>query len=131
MEDIKVALVTGAASGMGRISVRRLTDAGIRVAALDVNEAGLEEVRQSSNLVKTFACNIASSEEVINAVEEVQAELGPIDRLTHAGAIMPLNPISKMSAADINNMMRINYEGTVNMVKAVLPSMEKIGRAHV
>ena len=124
MEGIKVALVTGAASGMGRISVRRLTDAGIQVAALDVNEDGLEEVRQSSNLVQTFACNIASNSEVVNTVKEVQSQLGPIDRLTHAGAIMPLNPVSKMSAEDINNMMRINYEGTVNMVKAVLPEME-------
>ena len=115
MEGIKVALVTGAASGMGRISVRRLTDAGIQVAALDVNEEGLEEVRQSSNLVQTFACNIASNSEVVNTVKEVQSLLGPIDRLTHAGAIMPLNPVSKMSAEDINNMMRINYEGTVNM----------------
>ena len=54
MTDIKVALVTGAASGMGRISAKRLAADGIRVAAVDVNEDGLNDLKQESNNISIF-----------------------------------------------------------------------------
>ena len=49
MNDLKVALVTGAASGMGRISSKRLAADGVHVAAVDVNEEGLHDLKQESN----------------------------------------------------------------------------------
>ena len=53
----------------------------------------------------------------------MQSELGPIDRVTNAGAIMPMGKVSDLSADSINMLMRINYEGTVNIVTSVLPEM--------
>ena len=49
MADIKIALVTGAASGMGRISAKRLAADGVHVAAVDVNESALNDLKQESN----------------------------------------------------------------------------------
>ena len=53
--EIKNAIVTGAASGMGRISAKRLAADGVRVAAVDINEENLNQLRQESNNISN--CN--------------------------------------------------------------------------
>ncbi len=52
--EIKNAIVTGAASGMGRISAKRLAADGVRVAAVDINEENLNQLRQESNNISIF-----------------------------------------------------------------------------
>jgi NADP-dependent 3-hydroxy acid dehydrogenase YdfG len=123
MTDLKVALVTGAASGMGRISSKRLAADGVHVAAVDVNEEGLNELKQESNNISIFPCDLSDSQAVKNMVHQVQSDVGSIDRVTNAGAIMPLGKVADLSAESINQLMRINYEGTVNIVASVLPQM--------
>ena len=87
MTDIKVALVTGAASGMGRISAKRLAADGIRVAAVDVNEDGLNDLKQESNNISIFPCDLSDNDAVQAMVSQVQSEVGQIDRVTNAGAV--------------------------------------------
>lgn len=123
MEDMKVALVTGAASGMGRISAKRLAADGVRVAAVDVNAEGLNELIQESNNISAFPCDLSDLNAVKSMVQQVQSEVGFIDRVTNAGAIMPFGKIVDLSAESINQLMRINYEGTVNIVANILPAM--------
>ena len=123
MNDLKVALVTGAASGMGRISAKRLAAEGVHVAAVDVNEEGLNELKQESNNISIFPCDLSDSNAVKSMVQQVQSEVGSIDRVTQAGAVMPMARIQDLDSTSINNLMRINYEGTVNMVSNILPSM--------
>ena len=123
MNDLKVALVTGAASGMGRISSKRLAADGVHVAAVDVNEEGLNELKQESNNISIFPCDLSDSNAVKTMVQKVQSEVGSIDRVTQAGAVMPMAKIQDLASTSINNLMRINYEGTVNIVSNVLPSM--------
>ena len=123
MTDIKIALVTGAASGMGRISAKRLAADGVHVAAVDVNESALHDLKQESNNISIFPCDLSDTSAVKVMVQQVQSELGPIDRVTNAGAIMPMGKVSDLSADSINMLMRINYEGTVNIVTSVLPEM--------
>ena len=110
MTDIKVALVTGAASGMGKISTKRLAADGIHVAAVDVNEEGLSELKQESNNISVFPCDLSDTKAVQEMVRQVQAEVGFIDRVTNAGAIMPFGKVADLSADSINQLMRINYE---------------------
>lgn len=123
MTDIKVALVTGAASGMGKISTKRLAADGIHVAAVDVNEEGLNELKQESNNISVFPCDLSDTKAVQEMVRQVQVEVGSIDRVTNAGGIMPFGKVADLSADSINQLMRINYEGTVNITTSVLPSM--------
>ena len=123
MKKMKVALVTGAASGMGRISAKRLAADGVHVAAVDVNAEGLNELKQESNNISVFPCDLSDSNAVKSMVQQVQSEVGSIDRVTNAGAIMPFGKIADLSAESINQLMRINYEGTVNIVANILPAM--------
>lgn len=121
----RVALVTGAASGMGRISARRLAEGGARVACVDLSEAGLAEtVAHRPDLMKAYAADVSDRARVEETVRRVEDELGPIDRVTHAAGIMPTAPVLDMSPDAIVRLMRVNYEGTVYVTKATLPAMK-------
>ena len=74
MTDIKVALVTGAASGMGRISAKRLAADGVHVAAVDVNTEGLNELKQESNNISIFPCDLSDGQAVKEMVNQVTAQ---------------------------------------------------------
>jgi NAD(P)-dependent dehydrogenase (short-subunit alcohol dehydrogenase family) len=119
----KVAFVTGAASGMGRLAARRLAAAGAQVAAVDVNEAGLRETRGEDERIRTYALDVTDARAVGETVRRVEAELGPVDRVMNAAAIMPTERIANQDADLINRIMAINYGGTVNVTMAVLPGM--------
>ena len=91
--EIKNAIVTGAASGMGRISAKRLAADGVRVAAVDINEENLNQLRQESNNISIFPCDLSDSSAVKSMMDEVKSQMGPIDRVTHAGAVMPMGKV--------------------------------------
>jgi NAD(P)-dependent dehydrogenase (short-subunit alcohol dehydrogenase family) len=124
----RVALVSGAASGMGRLAARSLAARGARVAALDVNEAGLEETAHGHDGIRPFVVDVTRAEAVDAAVKEAEVELGPIDRVLNAAAIMPLGRILEQDIATIHRIMEINYGGVVNVTKAALPGMLERGR---
>jgi NAD(P)-dependent dehydrogenase (short-subunit alcohol dehydrogenase family) len=124
----KVALVTGAASGMGRLSARRLAAAGAQVAALDVNEAGLRETRGEQAAIHPTVVDVTDARAVAEAVRAIETRLGPVDRVMNAAAIMPTERLMNQDADLINRIMAINYGGTVNVTMAVLPGMLARGR---
>lgn len=119
----KVALVTGAGSGMGRITAQRLAEGGAQVAALDINEAGLKETAEGLDGIHIFPCDVTDVEAVRRTVRSTEERLGSIDRVVHAAAIMPTNPVATVTPEFAARVMRINYEGTVNIVNATLPPM--------
>jgi len=121
--DDKVAQVTGGASGMGRICALRLARQGLKVAIFDLNEEGLKETAAQSENIVPFVCDISNLDDVNAKVAQVVEQLGPIDRLTHAAAIMPSRTIVNHEPDDVMRLMQINFAGTVYMIKAVLPSM--------
>jgi NAD(P)-dependent dehydrogenase (short-subunit alcohol dehydrogenase family) len=124
----EVALVTGAASGMGRLAARNLATRGARVAALDINETGLAETAQGQDRIRTFAVDVTRAEAVDAVVKEVESDLGPIDRVLNAAAIMPLGRLLEQDLAQIHRIMDVNYGGVVNVVRATLPGMLARGR---
>src|SRR5512134_4070262 len=94
-----------------------------RVAALDVNEAGLRETRGDHEHIRTYAVDVTDARAVADTVRRVEAELGPIDRVMNAAAIMPTDRILDQDADLVNRIMAINYGGTVNVTMAALPGM--------
>lgn len=127
----KVALVTGGASGMGRETALRMARRGARVAILDVNQKALAETAAESGNIAPYACDVSDLGQVRSVVAEVEKALGPIDRLVHCAAIMPGQALRDMSAEAIFKVMAINYGGTVNMTKTLLPLMEARGHGEI
>lgn len=123
----KVALVTGGASGMGQIAARRLARQGAKVAIFDVNEAALQATAAEFDNMHAYRCDIANLQEVTAQVAKVAQELGPIELLMHAAALMPGHKLSEHRHEDMERLFRINYFGTTYMVRAVLPAMTERG----
>jgi NAD(P)-dependent dehydrogenase (short-subunit alcohol dehydrogenase family) len=127
----KVALVTGGASGMGRISALRLAQEGAKVAIFDLNEAALQATAAESPNIRAWRCNVADREDVDARVAEVERDLGPIDRLTHAAGIMPSHAVMDTTLEQAHRLMDVNYFGTLHLVRAVVPGMVARNRGDV
>lgn len=108
---------------MGQLAARNMASAGAKVAALDVNDAGLAATAESSGNITTFNVDVTDAAAVNDAVARVEKELGPIDRVYNAAAIMPLGLLAGQDTALIHKIMDINYGGLVNLTKATLPGM--------
>jgi NAD(P)-dependent dehydrogenase (short-subunit alcohol dehydrogenase family) len=133
MNDIagKVALVTGGASGMGQIYARRLASQGAKVAIFDVNQQGLDDTAAESDNITGFHCDISSLDDVNAKVAQVEQDLGPVDLLVHAAALMPAYTLAEHTHEGMETLFRINYFGTTYMVRAVLPGMQQRGTGRI
>jgi NAD(P)-dependent dehydrogenase (short-subunit alcohol dehydrogenase family) len=127
----KVAVITGGASGMGRIIALRLAAQGARVAIFDVNAKGLEETSALAAGITPYHCDISSVSEVEETLAEVTADLGAIELLVNAAALMPSHKLIDQTHEGMERLFRINYFGTTYMVKAVLPSMLARGSGRI
>ena len=119
----KVALVTGGASGMGRICALRLANRGARVAIFDLNEAGLQATAAEHTNIQPFRCDISSRDDVEAQVRNVESSLGPVDHLVHAAALMPAHALADHSVEKVEFLFQVNFFGTVYMIKSLLPAM--------
>ena len=124
----KVALVTGAGSGMGQLAARTFAQTGAAIAALDVNQTGLAETAKGYDNLHPFKADVTDYDWLKAVIEEIELRLGPIDRVYHAAGIMPLGKILDMDVKVIHKLMDINYGGTVNITKLTLPQMVERGK---
>ena len=89
----KVAIVTGAASGIGRATAHKFTKEGARVVAVDINEEGLKEtvntgLEKGKGSLQFLITDVSSSEQVKALVESVASQYGRIDIIFSNAAIM-------------------------------------------
>lgn len=123
----KVVLITGGGSGIGREAARMLAAKGATVALFDVNTDGMVETGKDLDKVQGWSVDITNPQAVIDAVKDVEKQLGPIDRLYNCAAIMPFGKLMEQDNAIIHKQMAINYGGLVNVSQAVLPGMLERG----
>ena len=124
----RVALITGGGSGMGRTAARQLAQQGAQVAIFDVNEAGMTETAEGFDTIKPYSVDVSNTEAVHAAVAQVEADLGPIDRVASAAAIMPFGKLLEQDPKVQLKLMDINYGGLVNIATATLPGMLARGK---
>jgi NAD(P)-dependent dehydrogenase (short-subunit alcohol dehydrogenase family) len=124
----QVVFITGGGSGMGRLAAQRMADAGAKVAAVDINEAGLSETAEGREGIHTWRLDVTDNQAVLGTVKEVEDRLGPIDRVYNAAAIMPTGLLMEQDTETILRIMEIDYNGVVHVAKAVLPGMLERGR---
>lgn len=124
----KVALITGGGSGMGQTAARILARQGGSVAVFDVNEAGMTQTAEGHDTIRPYKVDIVDTDAVQDAVARVESELGPIDRVCNAAAIMPFGKLLEQDPRLQLKLMDINYGGLVNIATATLPGMVRRGR---
>lgn len=123
----QVAIVTGAASGIGKEIAFELARAGAAIAVADINLAGAQAVAREIELTGARAIGIAMDVTDEAAVEagtaEVAAQLGGIDILVSNAGIQIVNPIEHYAYADWKKMLAIHLDGAFLTTKAALPHM--------
>lgn len=124
----KVALVTGAAVGIGRATAILLAQNGAKLVLVDVNgeklDALKEELSAYTDRLLTFVCDVSDEAAVYNVVEESRNAFGKIDILVNNAAIWRCwSSFLETSTEEWKKYLDINVMGTVYFTKAVLPSM--------
>jgi NAD(P)-dependent dehydrogenase (short-subunit alcohol dehydrogenase family) len=134
----RIALVTGAASGIGRATACRLCREGASVAAVDVDERGLAEtvrsVRERGERTSAYRCDVSSSAEVAELARRVERELGPVDVLANVAGIGDAAGSEGVEAIDDgrwHRVLAVNLSGPFFLCRALLPGMAARGRGAV
>lgn len=125
-----VAVVTGAASGIGLVATARLTSTGWAVAAVDLPGEALDRVAESTGATP-FPCDVSDADQVRATAEAVSERLGVIDRMVNAAGIAVAGRIDEVPATVFARAMAVNYLGSVHWVQAVLPGMRERGRGEI
>ncbi|MEO8574858.1 MAG: SDR family NAD(P)-dependent oxidoreductase, partial [Pyrinomonadaceae bacterium] len=131
-----VAVITGAASGIGRALAIRVAEEGIAgIAVSDVNEGGLRETAGSIDAlgvpVSTHAFDVSNREAVSNFAEDVMAKHGRVTHLVNNAGVGVIGTFQQLTIEDFEWLMGINFWGVVYCTKAFLPTLLEQESAHI
>jgi len=130
MLDGKVALVTGAARGIGKAIALKFASEGADVAFTDlvINEAAEEtisEIAAYGHKVKGYASNAANFDETHAVVEEILKDFGKIDILVNNAGITKDGLVMRMSEQQWDAVIAVNLKSAFNFIHAVVPGMAR------
>jgi len=127
----KVALVTGAASGIGRATCERLADEGARLVCADVAADALAETAkgcvQRGAEAEAVRCDVASPEQVRAAVRRAIDRFGRLDVLCNVAGILRFDHTLELRLEDWQRILDVNLTGTLLCCQAALPHLLESG----
>jgi len=126
----KVAVVTGAASGIGLALARALHSKGARLALLDIDER-VREVSVQLSSSSAHICDVSQKEEVFRVAEEVKATHGAVHLLINNAGVSLAGPFEEASLEDFEWVMSVNFWGAVYGCRAFLPSLKNSPEAQI
>jgi NAD(P)-dependent dehydrogenase (short-subunit alcohol dehydrogenase family) len=123
----KVALITGAAAGIGRATAQRLADEGASLFLVDVARQGLAETEQQcaavGAAVTAAPCDVSNPEQVEAAVRACVSRFGRLDALINIAGVLLLEHAHETTLEQFERILRINLTGTFLFCKAALPHL--------
>ena len=123
----RVAVVTGAASGIGLAIGRRLAGRGDRVALLDLQgdavQRAAEDVRATGAQVIAATVDVTHRGEVDAALDEVRKKLGPVEIMVTSAGLDAFEPFTDITIESWERILAINLTGTFHCLQAAVPDM--------
>ncbi|WP_437663839.1 2,3-dihydro-2,3-dihydroxybenzoate dehydrogenase [Sorangium sp. So ce1182] len=123
----RVALVTGAAQGIGEAVARALAARGAAVAALDANGerlgAVVADLRASGHRAAAFPVDVADAGAVDRAVDWIERELGPLEFLVNVAGVLRVGPALSLSDEDWERTFAVNTRGVFNVSRSAARRM--------
>jgi NAD(P)-dependent dehydrogenase (short-subunit alcohol dehydrogenase family) len=130
--DDKVALVTGAARGIGAATARTLARQGARIALADLDLDGAKAVAGSiENGAQAFGADLGKVEECKALVAAVVAHFGRLDILVNNAGICPVQPFGTATEAEWDTLMNVNARSQYFLMQAVCPVMKRQGGGRI
>lgn len=131
----KVALVTGASSGIGEAVARALAAAGASVGLgarrAERLEALAQEIRAAGGVALPCTVDVTSRDQVEHFAAHVRSAFGRIDILVNNAGVMPLSPVAELRVEEWELMVDVNLKGVLYGIAAVLPTMLEQGAGHI
>ncbi|CCE09957.1 putative 3-oxoacyl-(acyl-carrier-protein) reductase [Bradyrhizobium sp. STM 3843] len=130
----KVALVTGAARGIGLATARRFLGEGWRVALLDIEKEqlhGATAALKRPDTTLALACDVSDPAMVMSAFEQLAQRFGRLDALVNNAGIALFAPLMETSEQDWHRMLAVNLTGPFLCTRAAVPLLRERGGAIV
>lgn len=125
----KVALVTGAAQGIGKAIALRLARDGADIALVDLNQEKLDavtaDVRALGRRAVTFIADVSQLQQVTAAVAFAEKELGGFDIIVNNAGIAQVQPLLDVTPEEVDRIMRINVQGTLWGIQAAAKTFKR------
>ena len=131
----KIALVTGASSGIGAATARKLAENGVRVGLaarrLDRLEAIQQQIRAAGGDAVAIEMDVTEAASVNAGTEKLAAAYGAIDIVFNNAGLMPASDVETLKVAEWHRMVDVNVKGVLNTTAAVLPYMIRQRSGHI
>jgi NAD(P)-dependent dehydrogenase (short-subunit alcohol dehydrogenase family) len=124
----RVALVTGCSSGIGRLTARRLADAGwVVYAGLHrLDDASRPADPQSSGL-RSLSLDVTNAAELRSAIDQVASQCGRLDALVNNAGVDSLGAVEDQPEETLRSVMEVNFFGAMALTRLALPLMRRRG----
>ncbi|NMG08659.1 SDR family NAD(P)-dependent oxidoreductase [Brasilonema sp. UFV-L1] len=131
----KIAVVTGASSGIGRATAIALADEGAQVAIVarrkDRLESLAEHIGDFGGQALSIVADLTDEAQARQTVQQVNEKFGRVDILVNSAGVMLINPIQGVDTTEWRCMIDLNLLGLMYTTHAVLPLMKEQGEGHI
>ena len=131
----KVILITGASSGIGKATAKKLAQHGAKVVLMARSEDELKDLKSSiekeGGKALVVPGDVTKKKDFEKAVSQSVSEFGGLHGLINNAGLMPLSFIEKLKTDEWDKMVDVNIKGVLNGVAAVLPELKKNKGGHI
>jgi len=131
MSKRKIILLTGASSGIGEATARRLVQAGHHLVIGARRIARLQALRDEVGNIDCLPIDVTQAEDLAKMAQFALQQHGRIDVLINNAGVMPLSPLAALKIEEWRQTIDVNVHGVLNGIAAVLPTMQQQGAGQI